>query len=417
MIHRKELRCGLIGNPLGHSYSPEIHALLADYEYRLFPLEEEEVAPFLAARAFDAINVTIPYKKTVMPYLDEISPEARRIGSVNTIVRDGDGRLLGYNTDYAGFSFMLRRRGIALSGKKVLILGSGGACATVKTVAEDAGAESVTVIGRRDNNPQTLVLHAGAEVLINTTPVGMFPNNGQSPVDLSLFPRLEAVADVIYNPARTALILDAEQKGVKTASGLPMLVAQAKAAAELFTGEHVPDEETERIIRAVSLVKRNIALIGMPGAGKSTLGRALARQLGRDFVDLDDEIVKAAGKPIPEIFAEDGEPAFRDLESACLAQISARSSLVIATGGGAVIRAENRRLLRQNSTAVLLRRPLGELDSNGRPLSKLHSAEELWAARRAYYESAADAEITVEPDVSRSLEKLLAAIEAADADA
>ena len=408
-IH-SDKKCGLIGNPLGHSYSPQIHAHFADYEYKLMPMEEEEVAPFLARREFDAINVTIPYKKTVMPYLDTIADEALRIGSVNNIVKDAEGKLHGYNTDYFGFSYMLDRKGIEIKGKKVIVFGSGGASVTAQTVAADRGASSIVVIDVDDNRPEVLALHGDAEVLINATPVGMYPKNGMTPVSLTYFPNLTAVVDVIYNPEKTALILDAEECGITSTSGLPMLVAQAKVAAELFTGESLSDEVFEKTLAAVSGAEKNIVLIGMPGAGKSTVGKALAEELGRQFVDIDAEIVKAAGKPIPEIFADDGEKAFRDLETEVLAEFTKQSRLVIATGGGAVIRAENRRLLRQNGTVVHLKRDLSDLPKDGRPLSQKHSAEELWNARKAFYEGAADYEVAVSPDVEVTVSRVKDAI-------
>lgn len=402
------LRCGLIGNPLGHSWSPEIHALLGNYDYSLWPMEEDEVGPFLIARDFDAVNVTIPYKKTVMPALDRISDEARRIGSVNTIVKEPDGTLSGYNTDYFGLSMMLDRRGFSLSGKKVVILGSGGASVTAQTVAADRGAGEIAVITHRENTPETLARHGDAEILINTTPVGMFPKNGETPASLDFFPRLEAVVDMIYNPARTALILDAEERGIPSVSGLPMLAAQAKMAAELFTRSPIPDAVFDGVLAAVSKAKRNLALVGMPGCGKSTVGRLFAARAGRVFVDLDEEIVREADCPIPEIFARDGEAAFRDLESAVLARFSKQCSLVIATGGGAVIRAENRRLLRENSVVAHLTRPLGELAKDGRPLSQANSAEALWEARRDFYRAVSDAEIPVDPDPDVTLARLAA---------
>jgi len=410
-MNTKKLRTGLIGNPLGHSWSPEIHALLGDYEYRLMPMEEEAVGPFLASGDFDALNVTIPYKKTVMPFLDSISDEARRIGSVNTVVRDGSGRLHGYNTDYAGFSYMLDRAGIALGGRKVVILGSGGASVTARCVAGDRGAAEIVVISRSgEDNYTNLDRHRDADVLINTTPVGMFPKNGESPVSLDCFPGLSAVVDMIYNPERTALILDAEERGIPCTSGLPMLVAQAVRASELFTGESIPAERVEEVILALQRSKRNIVLIGMPGCGKSTLGKKLAARLRRPFADLDAEIVRSAGKTIPDIFREDGEARFRELETEALRELTKQSGLVLATGGGAVIRAENRRLFRENGTTLLLMRPLSELARGGRPLSQTHTPEELWKARREFYLSAADVTVKSAPDPEDTLRRALEAL-------
>ena len=411
-MNTAKLKTGLIGNPLGHSWSPQIHAMFGDYEYRLMPMEEEAVAPFLAERDFDAVNVTIPYKKTVMPHLDTISDEARRIGSVNTVVKDEAGLLHGYNTDYAGFCFMLDRKGIALKDKKVVILGSGGASVTARCVAHDRGASSVVVISRTgEDNYGNLERHRDADVLINTTPVGMFPKNGEAPVSLDSFPVLCAVVDMIYNPERTALILDAEDRGIPCTSGLPMLVAQAARASELFTGGAISPDRVEEVLRSVGRAMRNIILIGMPGCGKSTLGALLARKLERPFVDLDDEIVKAAGKSIPDIFREDGEGAFRDIETSVLRSFTKQSGLVLATGGGAVIRPENRRLFLENGKTLLLTRPLSELAKDGRPLSRAHTAEELWNARRGYYLSAAECTVESAPTPEETLRRALAALE------
>lgn len=411
-MEKKKLKTGLIGNPLGHSWSPQIHAMLGDYAYTLMPMEEEAVAPFLAARDFDAINVTIPYKKTVMPYLDTVSDEARRIGSVNTVVKDENGLLHGYNTDYAGFCFMLDRKGIVLKDKKVVILGSGGASVTARCVANDRGASSVVVISRTgEDNYGNLERHRDADVLINTTPVGMFPKNGEAPVSLNGFPALSAVVDMIYNPERTALILDAEERGILCTSGLPMLVAQAARASELFTGSAISPERVEEVLEAVGRSMRNIILIGMPGCGKSTLGARLAEKLNRPFVDLDGEIVKTAGKAIPDIFREDGETAFRDLETAVLRAFTKQSGLILATGGGAVIRAENRRLFRENGRTLLLTRPLSDLAKDGRPLSQAHTAEELWNARREFYLSAAEVTVESAPTPEETLNRALAALD------
>lgn len=410
-MENKKRKTGLIGNPLGHSWSPQIHAMLGDYTYTLMPMEEEAVAPFLAARDFDAINVTIPYKKTVMPHLDTISDEARRIGSVNTVVKDENGLLHGYNTDYAGFCFMMDRKGISLKDKKVVILGSGGASVTARCVSHDRGASSVVVISRTgEDNYGNLERHRDADVLINTTPVGMFPKNGESPVSLDSFPALGAVVDMIYNPERTALILDAEENGIPCTSGLPMLVAQAARASELFTGRAISPERVEEVLGAVGRSMRNIILIGMPGCGKSTLGSRLAEKLNRPFVDLDEEIVKAAGKSIPDIFREDGEGAFRDLETAVLRSFTKQSGLILATGGGTVIRAENRRLFRENGRTLLLTRPLSDLAKDGRPLSQVHTAEELWNARRAYYLAAAEVTVESAPTPEETLDRALAAL-------
>lgn len=406
-----KLKCGLVGKTLGHSYSPQIHSLLGDYDYELFELLEDELEAFVRTGDFDGVNVTIPYKVEVMKYLDEISSEARRIGSVNTVVRGADGRLTGYNTDYYGLGHMLDVAGIDIAGKKVLVLGSGGASLTAQTLLSDRGAKEVVVISRSgENNYSNLSLHSDADVIVNTTPVGMYPNNGQSPVSLELLPKLCGVADIIFNPAKTALLLDAEARGIKCAGGLSMLVAQAKAAAEYFTGEKIDDVEIERITHKISLRMKNIALVGMPGCGKSTVGRLIANRLGREFVDLDTVIEERAEMPIPEIFEKYGEDHFRKLETEALTDVSKRSSLVIATGGGTVIKEENRRLLRQNSTTVFIKRDIANLPTDGRPVSQANSLTELYKKRLPFYMDAADFEVELCDEPDESANKIIRSI-------
>ena len=402
----KKLRCGLIGKPLGHSYSPQIHALLADYDYALTELEEHEVGDYLKSDRFDATNVTIPYKKTVMPFLDEISPEAMRIGSVNTVTHLPDGRLRGDNTDYYGFSHLLDTAGIDVKDRIVVIIGGGGASMTARTVAADRGAKEVRILTHKENTPENLPRFADTEILMNTSPVGMYPKNGESPVPMDLFPHLIGVVDMVYNPSKTALILDAEERKIPCISGLPMLVAQAKMASELFTGTKIDDSEIERVTRIVELQMKNIALVGMPGCGKSTIGRVLAQKLGRKFVDLDEVITEKAGCPIPEIFAKQGEATFRQMEHDCLDEISKLSGLVIATGGGTVIREDNRRLLKQNSETVFLRRDISLLPKDGRPVSQANDLGELFKKRLPFYLDAADHEITVDADPERNAQTI-----------
>jgi len=401
-------KCGLIGKTLGHSYSPQIHAELGDYSYSLFEMGEDELAGFLRSDEFHGANVTIPYKIAVMPYLDEISPEASRIGSVNTIVHKSDGKLVGYNTDYYGFGYMLDAAGIDVEDKKVLVLGSGGASLTARTLLRDRGSREVVVISRSgENNYSNLDRHADADVIVNTTPVGMYPNNGVSPVSLDIFPKLTGVADIIFNPAKTALLLDAEARGIKCAGGLTMLVAQAKAASEYFTGSRIDDTEIERITQKIERQTKNIALVGMPGCGKSTVGKLIAQKTGREFVDLDAVITEKAGMPIPEVFAKYGEGYFRDLETAALAEVSKRSSLVIATGGGTVIRPENRRMLKQNSTVVFIKRDINDLPKDGRPVSQANSLESLYKTRLPFYKDASDFEVELCNTPDQSSDKIL----------
>ena len=384
------LRCGLLGRKLGHSYSPQIHRELSCYEYKLYEKEPEELEAFLKSGTFDGLNVTIPYKKTVMAYLDEISPEAAAIGSVNTIVNRG-GKLTGYNTDAFGFSWLLQKSGVEAADKKALVFGSGGASVTVCHVLKSLGADPVVVISRTgENNYENLDRHLDAKLLINATPLGMYPNNGESPVDLTRFSALDGVLDVVYNPARTALMLQAEQLGIPHASGLSMLVAQAKKACEYFTGNPVPDAEIDRIERLLSRQMENIILIGMPGCGKSSVGKARAAALNRTFLDADEEIVRRAGCSIPEIFAAQAEAGFRRLESAVLADLGKQSGIVLATGGGCVTRPENYPSLHQNGCIVWLTRDLSLLPTDGRPVSQANPLEALWETRKALYEQFSD---------------------------
>ncbi len=359
------MECGLIGDRLSHSFSPEIHALIGDYTYELCELAPEAVAPFLQKRDFRAINVTIPYKQTVMPYLDEISEEALRIGAVNTIVNRG-GKLFGYNTDFGGMSAMLTKGGIAVADKKVLILGSGGTAHTARAVCEALGAREVLTVSRHPKNgqisyDQALKSHLDAQVLINTTPCGMYPNLDGMAVDPLLFPRLEGVAEAVYNPLRSQFAQRAAQKGIPVKTGMFMLAQQAILAAELFWDKPISATQAKEICAAVWRSKENIVLIGMPASGKTTVGKRLAELLGRPFVDLDEEIVKEAGCAITDIFRDEGESVFRDRESRAVKQAATRTGCVIATGGGAVLREENVRYLRQNGRLYFLDRPLALL--------------------------------------------------------
>lgn len=391
---------GLIGARLGHSHSPRIHAALAGYNYQLRELKEEELAGFLTERAFRGINVTIPYKKAVMPFCAELGEGARRIGCVNTIVKRSDGSLYGDNTDYYGFCQTARRAGVTFAGRHVLILGSGGTSLTAFQAAEDLGAASVERVSRSGElNYETVYRREETEIVVNTTPVGMFPKNGERAVDLSRFPRLQGVVDVVYNPLRTAFLLQAEALGVPAAGGLPMLVAQARRASELFTGERIPEERIEAVLREVAAEVTNVVLIGMPGSGKSTVGAALARRLERPFVDADEEIVRRAGRSIPEIFAEDGEERFRTLETEVLSDLGKRSGIVLATGGGAVLFERNLPLLRQNGRIYRITRDVSRLATCGRPLSSSpERLREMERERAPFYERAAD--VTVSNDGS-----------------
>ena len=400
------MRCGLLGRKLGHSYSPEIHAHLGDYSYVLFEKEPEELEDFLKNGDFEGINVTMPYKQAVIPYLDELSPLAQKLGAVNTVVRR-DSRIIGHNTDCYGFRSMLERSGLTVTGKKALVLGSGGASHTAVAVLAEAGANVVVISRSGENHYGNLHLHADASLIVNTTPVGMYPNTGVSPVDLSLFPRLEGVLDVVYNPARTKLMLDAEERGLVAMNGLWMLVAQAKEASEWFTGTKIDDAVVEQIHRKLRFQMENIILVGMPGCGKSTIAKFLAERTGKNAMDADGEIVSLAGKSIPEIFAEDGEEIFRNWETQALEALGKCSGLVIATGGGCVTKERNYPLLHQNGTIFWLRRELDKLPTEGRPLSQRNSMEEMYRIREPMYRSFADHAIDNNGTPEQTAEEIL----------
>ncbi len=395
---------GLLGRRLGHSFSPRIHRLLGDYDYRLFEKEPEELDSFLRSGEFEGLNVTIPYKRAVIPYCRELTQQARRIGSVNTIVRREDGTLLGHNTDYEGFLYMVRAAGVDPAGKKALVLGSGGASLTVRTALADLGAEEVVVISRSGpDHYQNLERHQDARLIVNATPVGMYPDTESCLLDLDRFPACEAVLDLIYNPARTQLLLEGEKRGMITANGLGMLVAQARGSAELFRNKPIPDDRVEKITKQIEGETRNILLIGMPGCGKTTVGKALAQAMGRPLVDLDEEIEAREGMPIPQMFALHGEETFRRAEHQVLVDAARRSGTVIAAGGGIITRPENFDPMHRNSVVVFLRRDLDLLPSAGRPLSQRDGPEKLYRQRKPLYEKAADFavdNITVEGAVS-----------------
>ena len=377
------------------------------------PLHEREpdgIEALLRNEPFDGLNVTIPYKKDVIPYLDEVDELARRLGSVNTVVKR-NGHLAGHNSDYFGFSSMVEKSGISVSGKKVLVLGSGGASVTVVAVLQDMGANFIVISRSGENNYENLHLHADAAVIVNTTPVGMYPNTGNAPLDLTRFPRLEGVLDLIYNPARTQLLLDAEKMGIPAMNGLWMLTAQAKKSAEWFMDTRLPDSLIGEIHASLRAEMENIALIGMAGCGKSTIGKLLAEKTGKTFVDADEEIETLAGKSIPEIFAEDGEEVFRDWETKVLAELGKKSGLVIATGGGCVTRERNYPLLHQNSRIVWIQRDAALLPTEGRPLSQKTPPAVLYEQRKPMYAAFADAAIVSDGTKEECLAKVMKALE------
>jgi len=389
---------GLLGEKLGHSFSPMIHRQLGEYDYLLYEVSPADLDSFMKEKRFDGINVTIPYKQAVMPYCATLSDEARAIGSVNTIVKDGDGALHGHNTDHHGFRMMLEQGGIDPNGKKVLVLGDGGSARTVRAVLGALGAREIVTISRRgENHYGNIDLHYDAEIIVNTTPVGMYPDNGSSPLSLAGFERLAGVADLIYNPTRTRLLLEAKRLGVPCVNGLKMLVAQAEMASRLFLDLPVARLGlVNKIHDAILLETLNIALIGMPGCGKSTVGSLLAQAVERPFADIDERIVATAGKSIPQIFADDGEETFRQLETRILGEEARKSGMVLATGGGVVTRPENLDILRQNSFIVYLKRELNELITDGRPLSQGAGVQALAEQRLQLYETWSDCAVQVE---------------------
>ena len=404
------MKFGLLGRKLGHSYSPMIFDLMGGYRYDLFEREPEGIEDLLRNTDFDGINVTIPYKKEVLQYLDEIDPLALRLGAVNTIVKR-NGKLFGYNSDYYGFRSMVLRTRIDIQGKKVLVLGSGGASVTVQAVLQDLGARVIIISRTGENNYGNLSLHRDASMIVNTTPLGMYPNNGASALELSNFPELEGVLDLIYNPARTQLLLDCEKYGIPGFNGLWMLVAQAKQSAEWFLDTQLPDSLVSQIHRKLRDKMENIALIGMAGCGKSTIGRNLAKETGKKFVDADTEIELLAGKTIPEIFAQDGEEAFRLLETEVLTALGKQSGLVIATGGGCVTRERNYPLLHQNSRIIWLKRCPTRLPTEGRPLSQQTSPVELYEMRKPMYKAFSDAVVDNEGTRGETLTGILNILE------
>lgn len=412
---------GLLGKKLGHSYSPEIHEAFGRYSYRLIELREDQLEEFLKSPEIGGLNVTIPYKEAVVKYCSRLTPLAEKIGAVNTIYReqgktDHPVQLVGDNTDYDGFLALLRKTGISLTEKKVVVLGSGGASRMVQQACRDLGVRELTIVtrdGREGTIPyESLSHHNDSEIIINTTPVGMYPNNGESPVDLALFPHCQAVVDLIYNPLTTRLLAQAKERNLIAAGGLSMLVDQAAKACQRFTGQEVPSAEIERITRELEGQIRNIVLIGMPGCGKTTMGRLLSEALGRPFLDMDSIIEKESGLTIPQIFERQGEEEFRRLERKLAERIGKERGQVISTGGGIVLHPENIRNLSQNGTLIFLDRPISLLARNGRPLSvSTEAIEKMARDRMALYKGASDYIISMDESPEVNLEKLMKIIQ------
>lgn len=384
------MKYGLLGDKLGHSYSPQIHAMLGNDSYVLFEKKAEELESFLHGNDFYGLNVTIPYKKAVIPYCNELTPIARQLGSVNTIVRQENGTLLGHNTDYYGFETLLQHSGLSVENKKVLVLGSGGASNTVVAVLENKHAIVIVISRNGINHYGNLHKHRDASIIVNTTPVGMYPNTQEAPLSLDIFEQLEGVLDLVYNPAHTALLLDAESRGLVAMNGLLMLVAQAKEAAQLFMDSVISDREIHTICHKLRMQTENILLIGMPGSGKSTVGAIVAAQLGKQFVDIDTLITEKVGCSIPQLFKDRGESVFRQLETQALNEVCKQSGLVIATGGGCVTQHENYNLLHQNGTVFCIHRNISLLATEGRPLSQTDTPEILYQQRQPLYQKFAD---------------------------
>ena len=391
----------LIGKTLKHSYSKKIHSMLGSYTYDLVELEPQELKSFVLKKEYKGFNITIPYKKDIIAFLDEIDERAKKIGAVNTVVCK-NGKLFGYNTDFDGMIYALKSAKIEVGQKNVLILGSGGTSNTAKAVAEFLGAKTIKILSRSGEiNYQNYDKTAKeTQIVINTTPVGMYPDNYACLIDLACFNNLEGVLDVVYNPAMTMLLKKAKDLGVKHINGLPMLVAQAKFASELFLDNKLDDSLTENVIKKLSKESKNLVLIGMPACGKTTIGKMVAQILEKEFIDTDAVIEQKAGKSIAEIFAEDGEEYFRKIESEVLMEVGKLANKVISTGGGVVKKSQNYFSLKQNGVIVWIDRSLDELSCEGRPLSKdKQTIERLYMERKDSYAFFADAKIKNEGEL------------------
>ena len=406
------MKYGVIGESLKHSFSKEIHSLLADYEYELCEVFSDALDSFLCKRDFSAINVTIPYKEKIIPYLDGVDEAAREIGAVNTVV-NRNGRLFGYNTDFYGMTMLIKHAAITLADKKVIILGSGGTSRTAHAVARVLGAREIFKVSRSAKDGaitygELYERHTDADVIINTTPVGTYPNIFDTPIDLFPFQNLSGVIDVVYNPLKTPLILAARERGIPAEGGLYMLVVQAVRASEIFTDTKYPESTLDGIYEKILTEKSNIVLIGMPGSGKSTVGKLLADECHKEFIDTDELIEKEAGKAVSEIFAECGEAFFRDKEAEVVRKVSLKGGAVISTGGGVPLRKESVEALKENGKIYFIDRPLGAIiPTSDRPLAKTREEiEKRYNERYAIYTAAADAVIDADTDVRGVADKI-----------
>lgn len=395
----------VIGQSLPHTFSPEIHSFFG-LDYGVEELRNlEALQSFVKNTDYDGFNVTIPYKRDIIPLLQHVSKEALEMGAVNTVVKK-DGVWYGHNTDIYGIRYALKQAGIEVEGKKIAILGSGGTSHMANYALKDIAREIVVVSRTGEINYNNIYDIKDIDVVINTTPVGMYPNNEPAPVDLEKMPSVKGVFDAIYNPLRTTLLLKAEELGLNWANGLSMLVEQARVARDIFVGEESTEELSKKVYQELYKRKRNIVFIGMPGSGKTTFGRAMAKELGKEFVDTDDIIVKKAGKSIPKIFEEDGETYFRQLEMEVVAEVSAKFNQVISTGGGVPLNVDNRRNIRHNGFVIFVDRPIETLETDGRPLSLSMDLRVMFDRRMPIYLKSKDAQIFCDGNIERTLERI-----------